>query len=315
MSHPPAPDDRPPGPDRPGPADLPPEAAGRLEGGPFSSGLSTADFAAGLHAGIRPVALVQGFSVMGWSWYGAGSMYAMSGYGGRSRWGTGLSSYRCPHGYVGSDHRAWGENFEQVWVSRAWQEGFATAYRRMVDEARMAGAHGVIGVVDLSRSLIDRSIREFHVYGTAVVVEGAPPGPVWSTYLAGSRLSKLMEAGYAPVSVVASMASVRMWAVCVTEYLMKGQPYGYGSVYGYGSNDRGEIHQLADAQMQARRLARDHVASSLGGDTLHGARLDVGQWEVGEGDMELDCILRGTRVRRVRPADPLPPPRLTVRLT
>lgn len=299
-----------------GPApDLPPEAAGRLSGGAFSSGLSVADFAASLRAGMRPVALVQGFSVMGWSWYGAGSMYTMSGYGARSRWGTTLSNYRCPHGYVGADHRVWGENFEQVWVRRAWQEGFATAYRRMLEEATAAGAHGVIGVTDTSRSLIDSSIREFHIYGTAVVVDGAPPGPVWSSYLAGSRLAKLIEAGYAPVSVVASMASVRMWAVCRTEYLMKGQSYGYGSAYGYGAGDPGEIDQLADAQMQARRVARDHVRSSLGQDTLHGARLDVGQWELGPGDLEVDCILRGTRVRQARPADPLPPPRLTVRLS
>ncbi|HET9078331.1 MAG TPA: heavy metal-binding domain-containing protein [Acidimicrobiales bacterium] len=299
--------------------DLPPEAPGRLASRAFSSGLSVADFAACLQMGMRPVALVQGFCAMRWSWYGPGSMYTMSGYGGRSSWGTTLSSYRCPHGYVGAEHRVWGENFEQRWIRQAWHQGFDTAYQRMVEEARAAGAHGVIGVVDTSRSLVDRSIREFHIYGTAVVVDGSPAGPVWTSYLAGSRLAKLIESGFMPVAVVASMASVRMWAVCVTEYLMKGQSYGYGSVSGYPpgayGGSGGEIGQMADAQMQARRVARDHARYDLGRDTLHGASLDVGQWEVGPGDLEVDCILRGTRVRRFRPADPLPPPRLTVPLT
>lgn len=290
-------------------SELPREAAGRLGSRAFSSGLSVADFAACLDMGMRPVALVQGFSVMGWSWYGPGSMYMMSGYGARSRWGSTLSAYRCPHGYVSVDHRVYGENFEQQWVRQAWMTGFEAAFQRMVDEARTAGASGVIGVVDTNTSLIDRSIREFHVYGTAVVVDGAEPGPVWTSRLAGSRLAKLVESGFMPVSVVASMASVRMWAVCRTAYLMQGQSYGYG----WG--DTGEIDQLSDAQMQARRLARDHIRSSLDGDTLQGARLDVGRWEIGEGDLEVDCIIRGTRVRRVRPSPPLDPPRLVVRLS
>ncbi len=291
-------------------SDLPPEAAGRLTSSAFSSGLSVNDFAACLHMGMRPVALVQGFCVMRWSWYGPGSMYNMSGYGARSQWGSMLSSYRCPHGYYSAEHRTWGENFEQRWVRDAWMAGFTTAYNRMLEEARQAGAHGVIGVVDTNSSLIDRSVREYHVYGTAVVVDGAPSGPLWSSYLAGQRLAKLIEAGFMPVSIVASMASVRMWAVCQTEYLMRGQGQGYGY-----ARYPGQIDQLADAQMQARRLARDHARSALGQDTLHGARLDVGRWEIAEGDMEVDCILRGTRVRRFREADPLPPPRLTVRLT
>ncbi len=289
-------------------SDLPPEAAGRLSSRAFSSGLSVADFAACLHMGIRPVALVQGFCVKRWSWYGPGSSYNMSGYGARSRWGSTLSSYRCPHGYYSAEHRTWGENFEQRWVSEAWMSGFATAYHRMVEEAQAAGAHGVIGVVDTNTSLIDRSIREYHVYGTAVVVDGAAPGPIWTSYLAGQRLAKLLDAGLVPVSIVAAMASVRMWAVCRTEYLMRGQSYGFNV-------QAGEIDQVSDAQMQARRLVRSHARSLLGQDTLHGARLDVGVREIAEGDMEVDATLRGTRVRRFRAADPLPPPRLTVRLT
>jgi uncharacterized protein YbjQ (UPF0145 family) len=357
--------------------ELPPEAAQRLERGPWGSGLSVNDFAACAQVGLRPVALVQGFCVMQWSWYGAGSPYmsyggggwgpgrgmggpfgiggvggpgrptgtigggpfgAGGGFGGggrsaygRSRWGTTLSSYNCPHGYASMEHRYWGENFEQRWKSQAWANGFNTACERMIAEARDAGAEGVIGVVDTVSSLIDRRIREFHIYGTAVVVDddrstggadtgarargnggAAGPGakrPIWTTYLAGQRLLKLFESGFVPTSVVASMASVRIWAVCVTEMLMRGamqMGMGYGTY---------EISQISDAQMQVRDLARDHVRSTLGPDMLQGADLDVGWHDVGEGDYEVEAVLRGTRAHRFRRADPLAPPELTVRMT
>lgn len=295
-------------------SDLPPEAAARLEGSTFSSGLSVPDFAACLHMGMRPVGLVQGYCVMRWSWYAMGSPYSSSVYWSSTRGGS-LSTYQCHHygGYgagVGADHRTWGSNVDQTWVTQAWASGYNTAYKRMVEEAERAGAHGVIGVVDSSSHLIDGAIREFHMYGTAVVIEGAekPPG-VWTTYLAGQRLAKLVEAGFFPVSVAASMSSVRVWAVCETEILLRGGYDTWGVV-----KPTDEIGQVADAEMQARRLARDHIRARLGQDMLQGATLDVGWHEISEGDFERHCTLRGTRVRRLRDAEPLPAPIPTVAL-
>jgi hypothetical protein len=295
-------------------ADLPPEAAGRLERAAFSSGLSVPDFAACLHMGMRPVGLVQGFCVMNWSWYGAGSPYASSVYWSSSASAGTLSSYSCPHGYgygIGSpEHRSWGCNIEQPWVTRAWLNGYTLAYQRMVEEAHDAGAHGVVGVIDTSTHLVEGAIREFHMYGTAVVLEDSPPPPtVWTTYLAGQRLAKLVDAGFFPVSVVASMASVRVWSVCATEILLRG---GYDSWNVVRPGD--EIVQVADAEMQARRVARDHLKGVLGHDVLQGAEMDVGWHEISEGDFERHCTMRGTRVRRVRVAEPLPAPVPTVTL-
>lgn len=346
--------------------ETPPEAGRRLRAGAFSSGLSVNDFAACLRMGLRPVALVQGFCAMQWSWYSMNSPYAYSSVAGRGAlgggglggglfggtlgnmggtpgtvgggfggafntggyaagggryggyqgnyWGTQLSSYNCPHGfaYYGDEHRIFGENFEQPWKTQAWATGFNTAYKRMVDEAREAGAHGIIGIVDTTNTLTDNSIHEFHVYGTAVVAEGQPPAngqEPWTTYLAGQRLAKLLEAGLVPVSLVASMASVRIWAVCVTEMMMHGSAMA-GSYAGAG-----EITQISDAQMQVRDLARDHVKTTLGADGLHGADLDVTWHDVAEGDFEVEAILRGTRVHRARDAEPLPPPELIVRMS
>src|SRR5580693_10413549 len=55
--------------------DLPEAAVRRLESTAFSSGLTVPDFAACLDLGLRPIALVQGFCVMQWGWYGPGSGY------------------------------------------------------------------------------------------------------------------------------------------------------------------------------------------------------------------------------------------------
>lgn len=297
-------------------ADVPQEAQERLGKGAFSSGLSVPEFAACLGMGMRPVGLVQGFCVMQWSWYGAGSMYLRSGFGAGSSWGTAISTYNCPHGYVSAEHRSWGENFEQTWVTQAWQQGFNTAYHRMVEEAAEAGADGIVGVVDKTTALIDAGVREFHLLGTAVAVDssdsparGRSGRGIWTTYLAGQRLAKLLEAGFMPVSIAGAMSSIRVWEVCTTEILMRGGYDNWGLV-----TPGGEIRQVSDAHMEARRRARDYIRSSLQGGVLHGAEMAVSEHELGEGDREITCVIRGNAVRPERQAAPLEPPLPTVRL-
>ena len=182
----------------------------------------------------------------------------------------------------------------------------------MIEEAHEAGAHGIVGVVDTTAQLIDNGIREFHMIGTAVVVEdGTQPGAhLWTTYLAGQRLAKLIEAGFMPASIVASMASVRVWEVCTTEILQRGSYDQWGIV---APGD--EIRQLSDAHMQARRQARDHIRNALHGGVLHGADVQVAEHELGEGDREIICTIRGNAVQKVKDAAPLPAPLPTVRLT
>jgi hypothetical protein len=293
---------------------LPEAAQRRLGSGAFSSGLTTPDFAACLAMGLEPVGLVQGFCVMKWSWYGAGSPYfqASSPYSPGGGGGGYAETYRCPHGFVSGDHRAWGQNYEQTWVESAWARGFGSAYARLVDEASSVGAHGVIGVVDTARHLADLAVTEFHILGTAVVVhDGDPPpdGRPWTTYLAGQRLAKLVEAGYMPVSLAAAMSSVRVWAYCMTDYLMEGRNFTWG---GAGAQ---EVDQIVRAHMAVRQLARAHVREQLGADTLHGAALTTHQRELGEGDEIIECTLRGNRVRRFKDFDPMEPPLPTVRLS
>ena len=306
-----------PGTPDPGAGDLPEAAVRRLESSAFSSGLSVPDFAACLDLGLQPVALVQGFCVMQWGWYGPGSgggtMRGMSPYvGGQQAPGSYSETYRCPHGFVSSEHRMWGQNLEQSWVEEAWAQGYGTAYARMLEEAGTLGAHGVIGVTDPVSTVADSGTTEFHFLGTAVTVEGGSPpagGVPWSTYLAGQRLTKSIEAGFMPVAVVAALASVRVWAYCMTEYYMEGSMGGWGSTTGPAL-----VEQVSKAHMASRQLARKHVRQQLAGDELHGAMMDVVARELSAGDEVIDCTLRGNRVRRFKDFDPVVLPRPTVRL-
>jgi hypothetical protein len=267
------------------------------------------DFAACLTMGLEPVGFVQGFSVMQWQWYGAG------GLGGFPPQGTGgySETYPCPHTMVSAEHRSWGQNYEQPWIQDAWASGFGAAYRRLLEEATASGAQGVVGVVDTAEPLSDLGLVEFRIQGTGVRVADSPDphgGIPWTTYLAGQRLAKLVEAGFAPVAVAAALASVRVWANCITGYLTEGAGAGMTSAFGVR-----EIEQTSRAHGAVRDLARRRVLALLGSDSLHAASLSVTEREFGEGDVELQCTIRGNRVRRFDRSTTLPSPRPVVRLS
>ena len=141
----------------------------------------------------------------------------------------------------------------------------------------------------------------------------APPdGQPWTTYLAGQRLAKLIEAGYAPVSVGGH------------DVLGAGVGVLRHRVPHWAARDSGRSGQQAVAeitQVAARpdRRPGGSPASTCGrssaGDSLHGAQMIVTERELGEGDHEVHCILRGNRVRRFKDFDPVPVPHPTVRLS
>ena len=300
------------------PDEMPEAARRRLQQGSFSSGLSVADFGACLDMGLEPVGLVQGFCAMHWGAYSMGVLgrgappfaAAQGGY---------VQNYQCPHNMMSAEHRSWGQNYQQGWIEDAWRTGFNNAYSRMMQEAQSLGAHGVVGVVDAQNPLSDTGVVEFHLRGTAVTLRdasasstppNAAPSTPWSTFLAGQRLAKVFEAGYAPVTIVTSVASVRMWSYCITEFLLDGTNVAWANTTGSS-----EIHQVVDAQNQVRDLVRSRVRSSLHGDALLGAHLEVSAREVAKGDFEFQSRLSGNRVRRFKEFEPLGVPRATVRLS
>jgi uncharacterized protein YbjQ (UPF0145 family) len=294
------------------PADLPEAAGRRFAQGAFSSGLSVSDFAACLELGLEPVGLVQGFCAMQQGVYMMGGLSrGLNAYGGSE--GGYVQNYQCPHGMISGEHRMWGQNYQQTWVERAWNEGFTSAYSRMLEEATALGAHGVVGVLDTVSQLVDAGILEFHIRGTAVKVLDQPASvsKPWSTFLAGQRLAKVFEAGYVPVSIVASITSMRVWAYCMTEYLMEGM----GTSLWANSTGPIEIEQIVTARSYARSLVRSSARAQLHGDALHGADLRLDEREHEKGDLEIQAVLHGNRIRRFKDFEPLPVPQPTVRLS
>ncbi|MDA8310068.1 MAG: heavy metal-binding domain-containing protein [Actinomycetota bacterium] len=303
---------------------LPEAATRRLAEGAWSSGLSVADFASCLDMGMQPVGYVQGYAVLQWSWYMTTGGFGMGlgGFGGGwtsspQRRGQYVEQWQCPHGFVSAEHRMYGANYELTWLEDSWASGWGLATGRMVEEAKALGATGVVGVLDAMRPLVGGAMVEFSASGTAVVVPDIPrPATPFSTYLSGQRLAKLIEAGFAPVSVVATLSAVRMLGYCITHYQLAGS--GVGTWYGQGAagvSGVGPVDQVNRAEAAARRIARERVRSQLGTDLLHGATLERSEREIGEGDLSIQCTLKGNRVRRFKEFDPLPEAVPVVRLT
>lgn len=278
----------------------------------WSSSLSTNDFAACVEAGYRPIGFVQGCAVISWGW--GSSMTSPLGIG-MSQMSSGMTrgyseQFMCPHGFVGGEHRIYGLNYEQDWAEDAWRAGFSSSFQRLVAEAAQLSAHGVIAITDRVVHDPNTGTYRFTIEGTAVRVAGAPDTKaLFTTFLAGQKLNKLLEAGYAPVTVVAEFVSVQVFASCVTEYLL----HGRGAV-GWGAPVGGEVDQVSRAHEAARHIARERVRAQLGSDRLHAAHLDVREHEIASAGPQIDVMLKGNRVRRFKAYEAFPAPRPVVRL-
>ena len=55
-------------------------------------------------------------------------------------------------------------------------------------------------------------------------------------------------------------------------------------------------------------IRREHLRRQLGSDHLHGATMQQSEREIGEGDLIMECLVKGNRVRRFKEFDPLPEP-------
>lgn len=276
--------------------------------GAWSSGLSTNDFAACASAGLQPLGFVQGVSVASWNFYGQ-AFSPLGGFGMNQRLSGYFEQYNCPHGIVSAEHRMYGLNYEKTWMEETWSGALDRATQRLLDEARQLGAHGVIGIHDRALHHSDMSGFEISLSGTAVGIAGAPiPAVPFTTFLAGAKLNKLIESGFAPVAIALSIASVGVFASCITEYQLRG-----ASQWGWGMMPSGEIDQVARGHQAARTIARERIRGQLDGDVLHAAQLRVTTNESQEGP-QIEVGIRGNRVRRFADFVEMEPPRPIVRL-
>ncbi len=146
--------------------------------GLFTSDLSVSEFALGHAIGLRPLAQVMGSSIyhVGWQ-QSPGS------------WGA---------------WQAGGVSQELTVLSDAWNTARRRAFDRLEQEARLLGAHAVVGVhLTTGRHDWAAGAIEYVAVGTAVRIDAAVPAeePVL-TDLSGQEYFQLREAGYRPLGVV-----------------------------------------------------------------------------------------------------------------
>lgn len=257
---------------------------------------------------MQPLGFVQGCSVVSWSFLGQG-FSPLGGLSMGQRPSGYFEQYPCPHGIVSAEHRMYGLNYEKTWIEQTFHSALRNATTRLLEEAKALGAHGIVGVHDRSAHHPEMSSFELSLSGTAVRIPGAPvPDQPFTTFLAGAKLNKLVESGFTPVSIALSVASVSVFASCITEYQLRGS-----AQWGWGGVPSGEISQVARAHEAARELAREGVRRQLAGDLLHAAKMTATTNETSEGP-QIEVSLRGNRVRRFGAFEEMEPPRPVVRL-
>jgi hypothetical protein len=267
---------------------VPPPTEAGDNGQPFDSGLTTPDFAACLSMGLRPLRLVQGYffgQISGWSAYSA---YP-------------LRQYPCACMEMGPHVTGWLGRVSDL--DAAWVAAHQTALERLLQEATAIGAHGVVGVRTVMSHPTNETSCEVHLYGTAVVVEGAPvAGRPWATQLAGHKLAKLLEAGFVPGWLAYARCTAMMAEGCYMEY--------------YGSGRCGTGYQIQPIK-DGHELARSEAIAAARQVAAGGSMYDV-QMLVHEAERYnatyITCSLLGSVVRRVRPTMPLPTPVATLNL-
>jgi hypothetical protein len=291
---------------------------GRFKSEAFTSRLSINDFAACAALGLEPVQMVQGSAVLAQSqplYSGGvtmtGQRFAPSrsiGYVSnlyRKQMSQGYwRRYRCPHTYevISSEHRTWGANAEQVLLHTAWQRAFGAAFTRMVDQARVAGAHGVIGVIDTHQQLADTEALEYKVTGTAVRVvwAHAPTVRPWTTHLAGQRLVNVISGGYMPLSALVQRTWIAVWPYCLTQFFLGGK-LRQRDLMGEPVQ---EVVQVSDAKMKLVGLATAHLREEAQGDPVYGMELEWGDHHLGSGAWVMNVTVRATRLRCFDPPAP-----------
>lgn len=249
------------------PAGVPADAVKRLAelrpgtpGSIFTSDLSVAEFLLVKEAGFAPLGLVLGSSIY----------------------------------HVGMQVGRWSKNQELQTLSQAMYHARELAMGRMLAEADMLGADGIVGVrLTIEFKEFGSDIAEFLAVGTAVKAEGEraalpwrdPRGRPFSSDLSGQDFWTLLQTGHAPLGLV--MGS------CVYHIAHRSLGNVIGNV---GQNV--ELPRFTQALYDARELAMERMqaeAEALQAEGIVGVRLHQHTHQWGGHTTEFFAI--GTAVR------------------
>ncbi len=233
---------------------LPPNAQRRLaglsaRGGSFTSDLSVNEFALGARTDLRPLSQVMGSSVYHVGWQST------------------------PGTWTG--WQAQGNSQELRNLSDAWNSARRLAFGRLDQEARLVGAHAVVGVHVTRRSLDwAANTVEYVAVGTAVRTQAAAaPERMALTDLSGQDFWKLRRAGYEPLGVVGAST---------VYYVVPGRSTRRAQTGIFASRQNQELQDFTQAVYEAREVALGRLtqeAEAVGAAGVVGVSVDQSEEE------------------------------------
>ncbi len=209
--------------------------------------------------------------------------------------------------HIGLGAARWGRNMEVDVLTQAMHNGRQLALERLLAEAELRGADGVINVtLNVNRWNWGSELADICAWGTAVRYRGDPPmrktseGRPFTTGLKASYIWKLREAGFHPLALV--------YGVCVYHVAHQGIR---ATVRQIGRNV--EMTNYTQAMYDARELSMTRM--ELESVHLGAAGLATSATSVnfhGWGDHVMEFFAIGNAVVPIDGAAGLPDPSLTL---
>lgn len=259
-------------------------------GGLFTSDLTVSEFALLHGEGIRPLTQVMGSSIFQRGWQ------ALPG--------------QLAYGRGGARGEAWTRELTEV--SDAYNGARERALGRLVQEARLAGADAVVGVVVRAGrdAFGEPGTVEFTAVGTAVrLPEALRTGEPVISDLSGPDYVKLAAAGYRPVGVVGNTTVVYIASGARQSWVLAAGN-GIFSVAGQANQELGDFTRgfyearelaLGHLNRQARRLGAHGIVGVQIEQELHPYEYDTGGGRV-QHDLVITLHLLGTAITEGHPS-------------
>lgn len=181
---------------------------------------------------------------------------------------TGNCSY-----HVGWQPAAVQTSMELVTISRAHNEAWRLALNRLQAEARVLGAHGVVGVTLNARPSVwsDRML-EVSAQGTAIQWQGAKAGGApFVSALSGQEFWALLSAGYCPVGVAYGTCVYQQVTTNATRWATA------SGLFSSAARTNQELREYTSGFQASRRIAVRYMeaeANTLGAEGIVGVTIE-----------------------------------------
>lgn len=151
----------------------------------------------------------------------------------------------------------WGSTGELTTLSHAQLSARELAVNRLAQEAKLLGAHGVIGVrLKLGNYDWSANLVEFTAIGTAIRIPGRKPtDEPFTSDLSGQEFWQLHQSGYWPRAIVLGVCSYYIYGTYQTRALLN-------NYWGSGRSNQ-EISEFTQGFQRARHIAMDRLKDDI----------------------------------------------------